>query len=584
MVDDEKDQLGLFDPLASPVLLPPSSPPDPPSASSDPDGLRSYQREAVTSIQRELQENRSTLLVMATGTGKTQVFVMVAKNFPGRTLVLAHRDELILQAANRFEQMTGRFPEIEKAESFASPRGTKTVVASVQSLQRTDRLELFGPDAFGLVIVDECHHSVAASYRKILDYFSGAKLLGASATPDRLDGAALGQIFESVAYQYDINQAIRDGWLCPIVAKAIHVDTIDLSKVKKIAGDFNQGELDTIMALEKNLHAVAKPAVDLSGDRKTIVFTTSVSNAHRLAEIINRYVDKEVAMAVDGSTDMDERRHLIEGFRSSRWKYFVNVGIATEGADFPDVACVVMGRPTQSRALYSQMLGRGSRIAPGKQDLLVLDFVGNVGKHRLVSSVDALSGSLSDDVRDRAQALIEKADEPMSVEQAIAEAEKQHEAARQREIERLHEEQERFKRRPIVGEVTYAVSTVDPFESLGIRRDYLTERYGVSPATEKQIEHIKKFMKKDAKDLPENLSKSEASRMIGELHRRIDDQRCSYPQMRLLQKRGYDAKDWSFSQARRVIDAIANNGWRALSKNALQVALGESSVVDDIPF
>ena len=169
-------------------------------------------------------------------------------------------------------------------------------MASVQTLSRPHRLGRFGKNTFEKIIIDEVHHGTSKTYRKIIDYFD-AKLVGLTATPDRSDREALSQIMDSVAYRYDILDAIRDGWLCNVTMRRIFVDSMDFSKIKTVAGDLQQDELAAILEKEENLHAIAKPAVDCAGDRRTIVFATSVAQAERLAEIIDRYAGRKCAFS-----------------------------------------------------------------------------------------------------------------------------------------------------------------------------------------------------------------------------------------------------------------------------------------------
>lgn len=534
-----------------------------------PPALRQYQLDAVAAIREELADKRSTLAVMATGTGKTQVASEVIRGWQGRCLFVAHREELIAQAVRRIEQFTGATPDIERGEAKANRRGARNIVASVQSISRSGRLDSFDPDEFSLIVVDEVHHATANSYRRVLDYFASAKVLGLTATPDRLDGEALGSVCDSVAYKYDILEATADGWLAPIRIKQVEVAGLDFSKVHTLAGDFNQGELDTIMATEEALHSIAKPTFDLAGDRKTIVFTTSVQNAKRLAEILDRYAGSKKAMSVDGGTDPVERKEALAAFAAGRFQFFVNVGIATEGYDEPGIACVSMGRPTKSRALYCQMLGRGTRggrnfpIA-GKDDCLVLDFVGNSGRHDIVCAADILGGNLSDRELDQAKKWIDNSDEPLTVEEAMQRARESEERKRlEAEAKALTTQAERDKRKGIVAEVRYVARISDPFVAFNVKRDYLAEKYGFDRATERQIEGLQKWLGKNAKDLPPNLSRHEASRMLKAFaDRRASGMDATYSQLKALAKFGIDGKQLSFARASQTIDAIAKNGWR----------------------
>lgn len=527
-----------------------------PSAPLAPTGakLRPYQTEAIGRIGVELETNRSTLLVMATGTGKTTVFGEVARNWPGRVLVLAHRDELIEQARSRLSVMTQEYVGVEQAQWNAL--GERIVIGSVQSLCREQRLARFPRDRFSLVIVDEAHHAVAKSYRTVLDHFDGAKVLGVTATPDRSDESAMGQVFDSVAYVYDIQDGIRDKWLVPVSCQMIEVAGVDLSAVKTTAGDLNQGQLDAVMASEEALHGIAKPTLELAGDRRTILFTTSVDNAHRLAEVLNRYRPGS-ARAVDGGTAHDLRRATLRGHKGGYFQFLCNVGVLTEGYDDPAVSCVAMGRPTKSRALYTQCIGRGLRPAPGKDDCLVLDFAGNSGRHKLVSALDILAGKWPEDVVERAKkdALNSqgvRSDEALARAAAALEAEKQAEIARRARIKAT---------------VAYKAQKVDPFSVLGLRDngDDFGEPGSRQPLTPGQVQTLQKFKV----EIPANCTKAMASRLINACVTRMQRGLATYKQTKMLSRYGVDASRMYMTTASRVIDAIIANGWHAIGPDAV---------------
>lgn len=529
--------------------------------------LRPYQVEAVSRVLDQLQRVRSTLLVMATGTGKTTVFADVIAKTEGKCLMLAHRDELIRQGARRIAQQTGKRVTVEKADERAS-YGAEVVVASVQTLSKDGRLQQFGPQEFALVICDEAHHGTAASYRKIFDHFEGAKILGVTATPDRADEAAMGAVFDDVAYIYEIQDAIRDGYLCRVRATQVLCDAIDLASVKTVAGDLNQGELDAVMSAEKALHQIARPTLELAGGRRTLVFTTSVENAHRLAEVFNRY-RPDCAMAVDGGTDPVTRRRTLADHRAGRYQFLCNVGVLTEGYDDPGIACIAMGRPTKSRALYAQMAGRGTRIAPGKDDLLLLDFVGNSGRHALVSAADILAGKHPDEVLERAKKKI--AENPgEDVGRALSES-----AAELEEEKRRSEE----RRNRIRARVAYQTRTVDPFGVFGVRdpRQEYGSRFGDAPASEAQLGLLGKLKI----PVDENMTKRAASRLIGEAFRRREAGLCSFGQARVLQKYGHDTSAMRFETARLLMNAYAVNGWRRLGEDVIRAVVGREPGSDD---
>src|SRR5690606_38168609 len=224
--------------------------------------------------------------------------------------------------------------------------------------------------------------------REILSHFHDAKVLGLTATPDRGDGVGLGAVFDVVAYEYGIRKAIDDGYLVNIVQKSIVCADLDLSDVKTVAGDLAQGELEQRLKLDAVLHQIAGPLVREAGNRPTIVFTAGVGQAHALVDVMAGYAPVGRTVAIDGSTPAELRAERLDAFRRGDVQFLVNCAVLTEGFDAPETACVAMARPTKSRALYAQCVGRGTRLAPGKTDCLVLDFRGNAGRHRLVTPLD----------------------------------------------------------------------------------------------------------------------------------------------------------------------------------------------------
>jgi len=349
--------------------------------------LRPYQREAVAAAVRALQQHRSVLIVMPTGTGKTTVFVELARlAHRGRVLLLAHRDELVGQAAARVEAQLGQAPGIEKAERHAGDE--QIVVGSVQTMQRV-RLASWPADTFSLVVVDEAHHAAAASYRCILDHFASAKVIGVTATPDRADKQGLHKIFNAVAYEYSIAEAIAEGYLVEPSLWRVRIDDIHLEDVRRSGGDLLQSALE--VAVAKGVHAAARVLLERSEDRLTLCYTPGVASAHDLARVLSA-ARPGCAHAVDGKTPMVERRELLSAHDAGEYQYLVNCQVLTEGYDSPAVSCLGLLRPTLSRGLYAQMLGRGLRTSPGKTDCLVLDFTGSSGRHDLAGPEDVLGG------------------------------------------------------------------------------------------------------------------------------------------------------------------------------------------------
>lgn len=538
--------------------------------SGDPDGLRPYQREAVTAIHGKLMEHRSTLLVMATGLGKTQTFGAIAAHWPGRVLVLAHRFELLDQAVNRLRQMARgrRRVGLEQAESWASDQ--EIIVGSVQTVGNARgeaRIKRFNANPFSLVIVDEAHHATATTYRRVLDAFPSARVLGVTATPDRGDGTALGEIFESVAYQRDIEAGIGDGYLVPVSVRQVILEHVDLSAVKTTAGDLNIGQLDAEMV--KANEAVAKKCLELCGDRKTIVFTTKVATAHDLVAHFNK--EREgCAVAVDGEMDWQKRAAALRDHRNGRYQFLINVGIATEGYDCPEVSCVAIARPTKSRALYTQMAGRGLRVLPGtvegiealqartiaiaasnKPDCLLLDFAGNAGRHALVSPLDILGGHASEDVIERAQRKLRE--RQMRAEDAIAEAQREVDGEREARAAAIA---------AIRSQVHARVEDVDPFGHGPFRaNDQIHPGMLVSPPSDKQLAALSRFGFKDS-ELPK--TRAEAGRLMSRCIARRGADLATHRQEVTLAKYGINAAQMYRETASRLLDAIATNGWRRI--------------------
>lgn len=504
--------------------------------------LRPYQREAVAAVREAyMAGHRSTLLVLPTGCGKTVVFAEVMRRTVARGrrgLILAHRTELLEQALAKL-LACGVRAEIEQGDRRAGA-DAECVVASVQTL-RGPRLERWAPDSFDLVVIDEAHHAVAAGYAAILGRFATARVLGVTATPDRLDGQGMGRVFDSVAFTYGIRDAIRDRWLAPIRARRVAVDGLDLAGIHTRAGDFATNELAEVMANEAALHGVAVPLLEQAGDRRTIVFAVDVAHAKALAAVLSRY-RPNVARAVDGSMSATERASILGDFAAGRFQMLVNVALLTEGYDCPPVSCIAMARPTKSRALYTQCVGRGTRLHPGKADCLVLDFVGNAGRHRLVGPADVLAdGDVPEDVRELVEGALSRSE--ADVDELLDSAADQVEAKR--------------KHAAITAVARYSAIEVDPF--LG---DDLSEmpsaQWANDLATDAQRESLAKA---GLENLPLHLSKGTASRWLDAIARRRSEGLCTFKQVRLLARHGINAKAMSFAEAGERIARLKER-WR----------------------
>lgn len=362
--------------------------------------LRPYQAEALDRVAAaEARGVRRQMLVAATGLGKTVMFCALAERRGGRTLILAHRDELVQQAAAKVAEVWPT-ADVGIVKAERDEVTAQVVVASVQTLARESRLErlvaayeddrlLLGHvDPFGLVIVDEAHHAAADSYRRILDRLrvgedTGPLLLGVTATPDRGDGQGLDGLFDEVVAAYDVLWGIRSGYLSDLRGIRVTLDDLDLSAVRISRGDYQAGDAGRAMQDAGSAPAVVRSWVEHAAGRPTLVFTPTVALA---AEMAAEFVGAGIRAAyVSGETPLDERRRILADFAAGRLTVLANCAVLTEGYDEPSVACVVIARPTKSRALYTQMVGRGTRRHPDKVDCLVLDVVGATAQHSLVT-------------------------------------------------------------------------------------------------------------------------------------------------------------------------------------------------------
>jgi superfamily II DNA or RNA helicase len=509
-------------------------------------GLRPYQEEAIASTKQVLDEASSALLVMATGSGKTYTCAKLCEELRpryGRVLWLAHRGELLEQARGTFAERTRLSCEIEQAERRVSRLLMPDVVcASVQSMQGA-RLQEFDPRTFGVVVVDEAHHAPAAGHRAVLGHFAEAKRVGLTATPDRMDKQALGQVFERVAYVYDIRDAIRDGHLAPIRAVAVDVEGLDLSGLSKSQGDFSVTELEQIMSEEKHLHEVAQPTLELAADRPTIVFAVTVEHAKLLTAVFERY-RPGCARSVDGNMDLEARRELRRQFEQGDFQFLINVMLLTEGVDLPWVSAVAMARPTMSRPLYSQMVGRSTRLFPGKKDALVIDFVGVTGRHSLVTAVDILGGDETEEVRGLAKRLA-KEDPQLELLDAIDQARTQI-----AELER---------RKRATARARYQAREVDLFatESALLGIDIRAADGPVEmPPTREQLEKLAKH-----KIPTTGLDYWEAQKICRAVRERAMKRLCTLNQARFIRRFGIRT-DLSFEQASKAMDILAACKWK----------------------
>jgi superfamily II DNA or RNA helicase len=355
--------------------------------------LRPYQRESIDAVLTKWNEFDRLLGVAPTGSGKTIKFAHIANarsQDGGRVLILAHRDELIDQARDKLFQACELLTSKEKANDYAD-LDAGVVVASVQTLARNSRLQRFTPDHFGTVIVDEAHHTLADSYLRILNHFNHAKTLGVTATPDRGDRRSLGQFYEDIAFEISLLDLIKDRWLCPIRIKTVPLQ-IDISAVGMRAGDYSEEEL--AQTLQPMLHELADAICLHVAERKTLIFLPLIRTADQFAAIL-----RENGLAAESICgESPDRKEILSRFTSGETRVLCNAMLLTEGYDEPSIDCVICLRPTTIRSLYAQQVGRGTRIHPGKENLLLLDFLWLSRTHDLVGPASLIA-------KDQAEAL-----------------------------------------------------------------------------------------------------------------------------------------------------------------------------------
>lgn len=515
--------------------------------------LRPYQQQARDRIHAEWDAGHArTLLVLPTGTGKTIVFASVAADqvrAGDRVLILAHRGELLEQAADKLQRSTGLVSAVEKAEPTCLDSWFRVVVGSVQTLQRTARLERFPQDYFGTIIIDEAHHAITDGYRRILDYFSGAKVLGVTATPDRGDMRNLGEVFDSLAFEYKLTDAIKEGYLCRIMAQTIPLQ-LDITSVTMSGGDYAVGDLGT--ALDPYLEQIAAEMARRCKSRKTVVFLPLIKTSQKFRDLLNTYGFR--AAEVNGQSD--DRRQVLADFDAGKYNVLCNSMLLTEGWDCPSVDCVVVLRPTKVRSLYSQMVGRGTRLSPGKTDLLLLDFLWMTDKHELCRPADLVCED-----RTVARQMTEHLAEtgcPEDIEEAAAQASEDVVAQREEALAKQLEEQRR-KKAKLVDPLQYEMS-IQAEDLAGYVPAFGWE---AGPPSEQQTAALEKLgILPDAVE-----SAGKAALLLDRLNKRRDEGLTTPKQIRCLEKYGFQhVGTWSFEAARHMIDRIAAQGWRGVPK------------------
>jgi superfamily II DNA or RNA helicase len=350
--------------------------------------LRYYQTEAVEAILKDHAEGENGLAIMATGTGKTVVAAELIRQWVDKkspTLMVAHTEELVNQAIAKIRDHAGYAPEKEMAGDWAE-NGKLVVVGSVPSMQRA-RLERWPAHYFKQFIVDEAHHSTARTYKNMINHFNQAHLLGLTATPDRADSKQLGNIYSKVSYEYPLHRAIKDGYLVRIVGRRCKDFTIDLSELKIVAGDYQDNDLADV--IDRYVAPIAQNIKNETENLKTLCFLPNVESSRLMAEELKKVGLK--AGYVSGAMDKHERRHTLYQFKQGNIMHLCCCNVLLEGFDEPSIQAIVMARPTGSRTVYSQAVGRGTRLFDRKDELLLVEFTFNSDKLKLVTAYELFS-------------------------------------------------------------------------------------------------------------------------------------------------------------------------------------------------
>ena len=335
--------------------------------------LRPYQEEALSSISTNLENGiNKQLVVLPTGAGKTVIFSHLPKFLSTSLpmLVLAHRGELLIQAQEKILWSNPQLDvQIEKAELHADM--CDVVVASVPTLGRaeSERILKYPKDYFKTIVIDEAHHAAAPTYRRIIDYFNYDLLLGVTATPQRSDSVRLTDVFQEIVYYKTIQDLIQDGYLCRLVGYRVKTDT-DISEVETNNGDYIASQLEEAINTPIRNASVVAAYLQIAPQKKAIVFASGVQHANDLALSFQQKVATEVLL---GTTSEQDRLDILHRFKIGETKVLVNVGVLTEGFDEPSVEAIILARPTRSSLLYTQIVGRGTRLFEGKQHCIIID-------------------------------------------------------------------------------------------------------------------------------------------------------------------------------------------------------------------
>lgn len=503
----------------------------------------------MTAVLDEWERVQHTLLVLPTGCGKTIVFAKITENrvrAGGRVLILAHRGELLEQAADKILKACGLGCSVEKAEQSCIGQWYRVTVGSVQTLMRDKRLAQFPADFFTHIVIDEAHHAISDSYQRILTHFSGAKVLGVTATPDRGDMKNLGQVFDTLAYEYTLPKAIKDGYLSKIKAVTIPLN-IDFSGVSVQAGDFKATDIDD--ALDPYLEQIAVEMEHYCKDRKTVVFLPLVKTSQKFRDILLRHGFR--AAEVNGESQ--DRSEILDDFEHDKYNVLCNSMLLTEGWDCPSVDCVIVLRPTKVRALYSQMVGRGTRLCDGKDHLLLLDFLWHTERHELCRPACLIAEN--QEVADKmTEKLADAAGVQMDLETVQQEAES--DTVREREASLAATLAEmRTRKRKLVDPLQYEMS-IAAEDLSGYVPAFGWEAQPPTDIQKQKLEACGIF--------PDEIdSAGKAKKLLERIQERKQKGLATPKQIRCLERYGFThVGTWTFRQASNMVTRIASQGWK----------------------
>lgn len=483
--------------------------------------LRPYQIKFVESVESGWKNFRRQLGVAPTGAGKTIIFSWLAKrrydSTGQKTLILAHREELIDQAITKLHAATGIIADKEKAE-FNARHSAPVVVASVQTMLR--RLTKWDAKHFGLVIADEAHHVLADSWRTVLNHFD-ADVLGVTATPDRGDKKSLGVFFENIAYEISLKELIREKFLCPIAVHSIPIK-IDLTGVKSIAGDLDSGQLGHV--LEPYLEQIAQQIKIHAGDRKTLAFLPLIATSNKFVQHCrNAGISAE---HIDGESP--DRKEKLAAFARGDFQLLSNAMLLLEGYDCPAISCIAFLRPTRIRSLFAQGAGRGTRIFDGKENLLLLDPLWLHSQHDIAKPASLVSEN--EEEAEEITALAESGGGEQDLLALAGEAQEQREEALRKKLEALKDRKAKF-----ISAEEFAVS----HHVLAIAEFEPTMKWHSDGVTDAQA----KYIERAGVDVATVKGKGQASLLLDTIFRERGAQPASHKQKWSMNQSGWRSED-----------------------------------------